>query len=154
MKCRCPGCSSPIALNEQLFGKKLKCKCGQIFRAPQRPARQTTPQQTPINSNYQDSTLDPLSLPVDNFASPQTASPSKFQTRYNAPEKYKTAEPVPQPKKRGPAMVKSKENSNGESNFFDGSVISGMAMMIGAVAWFGLGLMAGLRSDWALFSKA
>ena len=47
-KLKCPGCERKIELKENHFGRKLKCKCGQVFRVPKKPVRQeihASPQQ-------------------------------------------------------------------------------------------------------------
>lgn len=200
-KYQCRGCKKVISLKAEHLGRKLKCKCGLVFRAPEKTSRifnsaqpstssrsRTSERQPAIevsctacfttlqakadwagktckckcgekiqipsthkintaqtsSSSGMDMT-DPMALPLTTNIPAQTSS--KFQTRYNNPEAYKPIAP-PKPTKKAslPKRTKSWTGSSsnaGFSSFFEGPVIAGIGMMLGATIWFVVGLSAG-----------
>ncbi len=43
MKVRCQQCGTTIALNDRLYGRKVKCKCGQVLQMPGAPQQAPAP---------------------------------------------------------------------------------------------------------------
>lgn len=188
-KYKCGGCEKVINLKAEHLGKKLKCKCGVVFRAPANanPKQPASPQLPPIevscpscfttlrakatlagkvckcscgaklqvpssreaavmqNSDAHAVDMsDPLALPLMADTSPQSGA--KFQTRYSNPEAYKSAAPPPKKKSAMPKRTRSRTSSSSsshQSTFFDGPVIGGIGMMLGATIWFVVGWYAG-----------
>lgn len=195
-KYKCRGCEKTIKLQAEHLGRKLKCKCGVVFRAPVHSNRSSNPDQRTKSANPQvppievtcpscfttlrakaelagkackcrcgaklqvpsnreasvlqtsDANLmdmsDPMALPLMAEASPKSAS--KFQTRYNNPEAYKSAPPPPKKTISMPKRTPSRTSSGSGANysvFLDGPVIGGVGMMLGATIWFVVGWWAG-----------
>ena len=125
----------------ELAGKICKCSCGAKIQVPSK--RESGVVQASI-ANPVDMSA-PLALPVMAEAAPQSGS--KFQTRYNNPEAYKSATPPPKKKvsmpKRVPSRNRSASSGSNHSALFDGPVIGGVGMMLGATIWFVVGWWAG-----------
>lgn len=181
-KLKCPGCAHPITLKESHYGRKLKCKCGQVFRVPNKPTTQRapvaapTPQQPPIQFSCPScmTTLqvnaelagrisacpcgahvpvpdandplglppgDPFGFPASNQMGGQAATlqssipPNQLNSPYHSPNSASA-------KKRKKKNRASAPESSGNS-IFEGEIIAGIAMMLGAVVWFVGGLAAG-----------
>ena len=183
---KCPACDKSISLKESHFGRRLKCKCGQVFRAPEKDAfahPTSTPTQShePIQFSCPTcmtllqvgpemagttvacpcgthvavplSSSAPIGLPpADPFGFPasdagglppmQTPMLQSSIPPSTGPSPYRSANAGANRPRKRKKKPQSKPQESGNS-FFEGEILGGAAMMIGAVVWFGLGLAAG-----------
>lgn len=177
-KVQCPGCQRQIGLTENHYGRKLKCKCGQVFRAPEKPA----PKSVPVPSNLppiqfsctscmtllqvsadQAGQLsacpcgahvqvpaagDPLGLPpTDPFGFP--ANQVGMQPLVGSSTLPSSVPPPSQSPYHPGGVVsgrpkKKKGKSKNENTIFEGEIMGGIAMMLGAIIWFVGGLAFGI----------
>lgn len=180
-KVKCPGCDRQIGLKESHFGRKLQCKCGQVFRAPEKPAEQpvhTAPSQLPpiqftcptcmtvlqVDANLAGKLSacpcgahvpvphanGPLGIPAaDPFGFPASnqigVQPVALQSSIPPPQvtsPYRsTGTSATKPRKRKRRKAAATQTSG--NSIFEGEIIGGIAMMVGAVVWFVVGLAAG-----------
>ena len=117
----------------------MKCKCGRVFRAAQKPAEAEL-----VNSGMAEvQSTDPLAMPFENAPNQQNISSAKFQTRYDQPKKFQNKSENKAPPRKNPhksILVPSRSNTS----FFDGPIIAGLGMMLVATVWFSVGLYAGV----------
>lgn len=177
-KVKCPGCDRPIGLKESHFGRKLQCKCGQVFRAPDKPASTSQAVHTPAPASQPPiqfscpscmtmlqvdaelagrvsacpcgahvpvpSANDPLGLPAaDPFGFPASNQMAALPSSIPPPQQMSPYSSPNAPSKKRRKKKKSQASHSNENSIFEGEILAGIAMMVGAVVWFVGGLAVG-----------
>ena len=161
---RCPNCEKLLQVSDESAGKKARCACETVTRVPS--SAQAAPTQSavnpevvdpvaanpgnaaPMSSGFEDSDFDHLS-PVPAGTAQGGFSPTSAVANPYAAQPSSPVAPVHDARGMEPdAMMEAAESqhqaSQQGSSFTNKGTLSGIAMMVGAVIWFFVGLAAGV----------
>ncbi len=146
---RCSSCGKSLKVDERFAGKRVKCPCDTVLLVP--AAETTTLSPSPSADTRQPASnvggqQDEMSSLFDDLSdNDMQVRPSPARTTHQLPP----ADPLAayagaQRFAAGTGPMPAATRAAGSSNLTNGSTITGILMMIGAVVWFFGGLAAGI----------